>query len=80
MRNGNGPAALLYKVAWLAKLGMRALMEPALARFYLSEYFVQCGRGLAIAGRGSGGVRQTDYRTVLKNNENPQWWSSRLCG
>jgi alkylation response protein AidB-like acyl-CoA dehydrogenase len=32
---------LLYKVAWLKKMGKPAVMEAALAKLYLSECFVQ---------------------------------------
>lgn len=32
---------LLYKVAWLKKMGKSAIMEAALAKLYLSECFVQ---------------------------------------
>jgi alkylation response protein AidB-like acyl-CoA dehydrogenase len=34
---------LLYKVAWLKKMGKPAIMEAALAKLYLSESFVQSG-------------------------------------
>ncbi len=34
---------LLYKVAWLRKMGKSAAMEAALAKLYLSECFVQSG-------------------------------------
>ncbi len=34
---------LLYKVAWLKKMGKSAVMEAALAKLYLSEAFVQSG-------------------------------------
>lgn len=34
---------LLYKVAWLKKLGQPAVMEAAMAKLYLSECFVQSG-------------------------------------
>jgi alkylation response protein AidB-like acyl-CoA dehydrogenase len=34
---------LLYKVAWLKKMGKSAVMEAALAKLYLSESFVQSG-------------------------------------
>jgi len=34
---------LLYKVAWLKKMGKSAVMEAALAKLYLSECFVQSG-------------------------------------
>jgi hypothetical protein len=34
---------LLYKVAWLKKMGQPALLEAALAKLYLSECFVQSG-------------------------------------
>jgi alkylation response protein AidB-like acyl-CoA dehydrogenase len=32
---------ILYKVAWLKKIGKSAIMEAALAKLYLSECFVQ---------------------------------------
>jgi hypothetical protein len=32
---------LLYKVAWLKKMGKTAVMEAAIAKLYLSESFVQ---------------------------------------
>ena len=32
---------LLYKVAWLKKMGKPAIMEAAMAKLYLSESFVQ---------------------------------------
>jgi hypothetical protein len=32
---------LLYKVAWLKKMGKPAVMEAAMAKLYLSESFVQ---------------------------------------
>jgi hypothetical protein len=34
---------LLYRVAWLKKMGRPAVMEAALAKLYLSECFVQSG-------------------------------------
>ena len=34
---------LLYKVAWLKKMGRSAVMESAMAKLYLSECFVQSG-------------------------------------
>ena len=34
---------LLYKVAWLKKIGQPAVMEAAMAKLYLSECFVQSG-------------------------------------
>ncbi len=34
---------LLYKVAWLKKMGHAAVMEAAMAKLYLSECFVQSG-------------------------------------
>jgi alkylation response protein AidB-like acyl-CoA dehydrogenase len=34
---------ILYKVAWLKKLGKSATMEAAMAKLYLSECFVQSG-------------------------------------
>jgi alkylation response protein AidB-like acyl-CoA dehydrogenase len=34
---------LLYKVAWLKKMGKPALLEAAMAKLYLSECFVQSG-------------------------------------
>lgn len=34
---------LLYKVAWLKKMGKPAVMEAAMAKLYLSECFVQSG-------------------------------------
>jgi hypothetical protein len=34
---------LLYKVAWLKKMGKPALMEAAMAKLYLSESFIQSG-------------------------------------
>jgi alkylation response protein AidB-like acyl-CoA dehydrogenase len=34
---------ILYKVAWLKKMGKPAVMEAALAKLYLSESFVQSG-------------------------------------
>jgi alkylation response protein AidB-like acyl-CoA dehydrogenase len=34
---------LLYKVAWLKKMGKSALMEAAMAKLYLSESFIQSG-------------------------------------
>jgi alkylation response protein AidB-like acyl-CoA dehydrogenase len=34
---------LLYKVAWLKKMGKSAVMEAAMAKLYLSECFVQSG-------------------------------------
>ena len=34
---------LLYKVAWLKKMGESAVMEAAMAKLYLSECFVQSG-------------------------------------
>jgi hypothetical protein len=45
---------LLYKVAWLKKMGKPALMEAALAKLYLSESFVQSGMD-AIRVHGSYG-------------------------
>jgi alkylation response protein AidB-like acyl-CoA dehydrogenase len=32
---------LLYKVAWLHKMGKSAIMEAAMAKLYLSEAFIQ---------------------------------------
>lgn len=32
---------ILYKVAWLKKMGRSAVMEAAMAKLYLSEYFVE---------------------------------------
>jgi len=34
---------ILYKVAWLKKMGKPAVMEAAMAKLYLSECFVQSG-------------------------------------
>jgi alkylation response protein AidB-like acyl-CoA dehydrogenase len=34
---------LLYRVAWLKKMGKSAVMEAALAKLYLAECFVQSG-------------------------------------
>lgn len=34
---------ILYKVAWLKKMGQPAVMEAAMAKLYLSESFVQSG-------------------------------------
>jgi hypothetical protein len=45
---------LLYKVAWLKKMGKPALMEAAMAKLYLSECFVQSGLD-AIRTHGSYG-------------------------
>lgn len=45
---------LLYKVAWLKKMGKSATMEAALAKLYLSESFVQSGMD-AIRTHGSYG-------------------------
>jgi alkylation response protein AidB-like acyl-CoA dehydrogenase len=32
---------ILYKIAWLKKMGKSAVMEAAMAKLYLSESFVQ---------------------------------------
>jgi hypothetical protein len=45
---------LLYKVAWLKKMGKSATMEAALAKLYLSESYVQSGLD-AIRTHGSYG-------------------------
>ena len=43
---------LLYKVAWLKKIGKQAVMEAALAKLYLSECFVQNGMDAIRIGGG----------------------------
>ena len=45
---------ILYKVAWLKKMGKSAVMEAAIAKLYLSECFVQSSQD-AIRNHGGYG-------------------------
>jgi alkylation response protein AidB-like acyl-CoA dehydrogenase len=58
---------LLYKVAWLKKVGKPALMEAALAKLYLSECFVQSGLDAIRVHGGYGYMTEFEVERDLRD-------------
>ncbi len=58
---------LLYKVAWLKKMGRPAIMEAALAKLYLSECFVQSGLDAVRTFGGYGYTTEYEVERELRD-------------
>lgn len=58
---------LLYKVAWLKKVGKPAVMEAALAKLYLSECFVQNGMDAIRTFGGYGYMTEFEVERDLRD-------------
>ena len=58
---------ILYKVAWLKKMGKPAVMEAALAKLYLSECFVQSGMDAVRVHGGYGYMTEFEVERDLRD-------------
>ena len=58
---------LLYKVAWLKKVGKSALMEAALVKLYLSESFVESGLDAIRVHGGYGYMTEFEVERDLRD-------------
>jgi alkylation response protein AidB-like acyl-CoA dehydrogenase len=58
---------ILYKVAWLKKMGKPATMEAALAKLYLSECFVQSGMDAIRIHGGYGYMTEFELERDLRD-------------
>jgi alkylation response protein AidB-like acyl-CoA dehydrogenase len=58
---------ILYKVAWLKKMGKPAMMEAALAKLYLSESFVQSGLDAIRVHGGYGYMTEFEVERDLRD-------------
>lgn len=58
---------LLYKVAWLKKMGKPALMEAALVKLYLSESFVESGLDAIRVHGGYGYMTEFEVERDLRD-------------
>jgi alkylation response protein AidB-like acyl-CoA dehydrogenase len=58
---------ILYKVAWLKKMGKPAMMEAALAKLYLSECFVQSGLDAIKVHGGYGYMTEFEVERDLRD-------------
>ena len=59
---------LLYKVAWLKKMGKSAIMEAALAKLYLSECFVQSSLDAIRTHGGYGYMTEFEVERDLRDS------------
>jgi len=58
---------LLYKVAWLKKMGKSGVMEAAMAKLYLSECFVQSGLDAIRTFGGYGYMTESEVERDLRD-------------
>lgn len=58
---------LLYKVAWLKKMGKPAAMEAAMAKLYISECFVQSGLDAIRTFGGYGYMTESEVERDLRD-------------
>ncbi len=59
---------ILYKVAWLKKMGKPAVMEAAMAKLYLSECFVQSGLDAIRVRGGYGYMTEFEVERELRDS------------
>jgi alkylation response protein AidB-like acyl-CoA dehydrogenase len=59
---------LLYKVAWLKKMGKPAIMEAAMAKLYLSECFVQSSLDAVRTYGGYGYMTELEVERDLRDS------------
>ena len=58
---------LLYKVAWLKQMGKPAIMEAAMAKLYLSEFFVQSSLDAVRTHGGYGYMTELEIERELRD-------------